>query len=87
VWGYSQNAHVLGVDGAGIKGPYMSIAPLCGVRPCPDGSVNQGCHRMYDEFPETFRALFPTFNAKRAARETQRKWLAFCSATITPSTE
>jgi hypothetical protein len=35
---------------------------------------------LHDEEPETFRSMFPTFNAKRAARETQQAWLKFCEA-------
>jgi hypothetical protein len=82
-WGYSQNAHVLGNDGASRKGEYRTIAPLCGVRPNlarPDGAAYPGCHHLYDEESETFRSMFPTFDAKRAARETQSAWLKFYEA-------
>src|SRR4051812_16688395 len=44
VWGSSQNAHVLGVDGASLKGPYTTIAPLCTARLAEGGAVYQGCH-------------------------------------------
>jgi len=76
-WGYSQNAHVLGNDGAGRKGHFTTITPLCGVRPDEQGSVYEGCHSLFDTKQDEFRARFPTFSPKRACRETQRQWRAF----------
>jgi hypothetical protein len=77
VWGHSQNAHVLGVDGAGRKGPYTSIAPLCGARFDGKGGVWPGCHHVFDTAPEKFRELFPTFNPAKAARATEKAWRKF----------
>jgi len=82
VWGYSQNAHVLGNDGASRKAHYTTIAPLCGPRPSgvllheESGLIYEGCHSLFDTAPEKFRARF-AFNPKRAARECHRKWMAF----------
>jgi len=88
VWGYSENAHVLGDGAAGMKGPYTSIAPLCSVR--PDGNtIYEGCHRFSHRDPSAFRARFPDFNPRKAARETQRAWKRFLAGESVglPSTE
>lgn len=77
-WGYSENSHVLGNDGASRKGHFTGIAPLCGIRPSDDGGIYEGCHHFLHRDPEAFRARFPEFNAKRAAASTQRSWLTFC---------
>lgn len=75
------NAHVIehedgSTKGAGYKGGYREIAPLC--RPwIRNGETYEGCHRFSHRDPEAFRVAFPNFNPKRAAREMQRKWLAF----------
>ncbi len=75
-WGFSENAHVLGVDGASLKGPYKSVAPLCGPR--PDGSdVYEGCHRLSHRDPAAFRERYPTFNPRKAARQAESRWQAF----------
>lgn len=86
IWGHSQNAHVEGPDGAGRKKGYKTIAPLCTVRFAGEGGVEvwPGCHHLLDEQPEKFRRLFPEFNAKRAARATEKRWLAFCRSSTTP---
>jgi len=77
VWGYSQNAHVLGNDGASRKGSYKTIAALCTVRPDGKGGVWPGCHHLHDREYDKFRALFPTFSATKAARECERAWQTF----------
>ncbi len=76
VWGYSVNAHVLGIEGASLKGGYKTIAPLCNARPSEAG-IYPGCHYLFDEEQDRFRATFPTYKPNRAARETERKWQAF----------
>lgn len=62
-----ENAHVTddGTKGAGRKSGYRCIAPLLGV-----------LHRMLHRTPEKFRALYPTFDAERAAAATEAAWLA-----------
>ncbi len=75
VEGFSENAHVLGNDGMGRKGDCKTIAPLCGTR-----FMTLGCHPMLDTDPTKFRERFPAFNAKRAARETQKAWEAYLEA-------
>jgi hypothetical protein len=78
VWGYSQNAHVLGNDGGSRKGHYTTVAPLCGIRPGVAG-VYPGCHYLFDEKPDLFRELFPRYSPNAAARATERLWKAFCA--------
>lgn len=74
VWGYSQNAHVEGIEGAGMKGHYTTVTSLCGPR--PDGTgIYIGCHRLHDTKFEEFRKRFPSFNGKRAAKATHARWL------------
>ena len=82
VWGYSQNAHVLGVDGMGRKLGYKTIAPLCGVRPDGEGGVYPGCHSRFDTAPADFRAKFPTYNPAKAARQTERDFRRFQTGTL-----
>lgn len=78
VVGYSENAHVAGESGVGYKADAEFIAPLCGYAQV---SVRQGyiasCHRLFDEFPEEFRARFPGFNPEDAARSTNEAWIAY----------
>lgn len=81
------NAHVLGNDGAGRKQGYKTITSLCRPRfataeEIRDGEVAAngmwpGCHSVFDTAPAKFRARFPEFNAKKAARETERRWQRF----------
>lgn len=71
------NAHVLGNDGAGRKGAFTGIAPLCRPRLDRNGNTYEGCHAFSHRDPAGFRARYPNFNAKKAARDFQRKWLAF----------
>lgn len=70
VTGFSENAHLLGNDGAGRKGPYTEIGPLCSTR------FLAGCHAMYDTQRSAFNICFPTFNAERVAAETEAAWAA-----------
>ena len=82
------NAHVLGNDGAGRKGNFKGIAPLC--RPRPEGSmIYEGCHAFSHRDPAGFRARFPDWNPRKAARATQRTWLTFLAGESVglPSTE
>ena len=78
-WEASQGAHVLGVDGMGRKKDYRTIAPLCTVREnlIPGAPMWPGCHHIFDERQDEFRILFPKFNAKQAARATERAWQKF----------
>jgi hypothetical protein len=82
------NAHVLGNDGAGRKGSYKGIAPLCRPRPAL-GTIYEGCHAFSHRNPDAFRALFPDWNPKRAAAETERRWKRFLAGESVglPSTE
>jgi hypothetical protein len=60
------------------KKAYASIAPLCTVRPVPfEPEMYPGCHHLFDDEYDKFRALWPRFNAKKAAAETERKWKRF----------
>jgi len=82
------NAHVLGNDGMGKKQGYKSIAPLC--RPRHDGStIYEGCHAASHRDPAAFRARFPDWNPRKAARATQKNWLKFLAGESVglPSTE
>ena len=81
VWGYSQNAHVLGNEGGSRKGHYTGIAPLCGPRPDHDG-IYEGCHAFLHRDPAGFRAMFPTFNPAKAARQTERDFRRFQTGTL-----
>ncbi len=86
VWGFSQGAHVLGNDGAGRKQDYKTIAPLCTVRPATPTELAikgaemwPGCHHLFDEAQDLFRAYYPMFNAAKAARECEKAWRRFCA--------
>lgn len=70
VEGFSQNAHVVKIDaGAGRKGSYLGIAPLCGSR-----ILNDGCHHAFDEHRSTFYRKHPWFDAHAAASYTEAAW-------------
>jgi hypothetical protein len=74
------NAHVLGTEGTGLKKGYKTIAPLC--RPRLDrknSAAYEGCHQLSHRDPEAFRMRYPKFNPERAARDTERRWKAFCA--------
>lgn len=71
VVGYSENAHLLGVEGARRKGHYTTVGPLCG-----DHSQTMGCHREYDEYRWSFVVRFPDFDAAVVASRTQALWAA-----------
>lgn len=88
VIGFSENAHLLGNDGAGRKGPYTSIGPLCGrIRTYAIGNPTvqrhwayielRGCHQLYDEHRDVFTLFYPTFNAERVATDTEAAWVRF----------
>lgn len=88
------NAHVLGPEGAGMKKGYKTITSLCRPRAATaeeieggwvgENAMWPGCHYTFDEQPDVFRARFPHFNPAKAARETQRKWIAFLKSGQTP---
>src|SRR4051794_28169993 len=60
--GHSENAHLLGNDGARRRGPYTEIGPLCGWHRDPRGSGKLvSCHRLYDTERWKFNARFPSF--------------------------
>jgi hypothetical protein len=88
VWGYSEGAHVLGSEGAGMKKSYKTIAALCSPRPEGCG-VYEGCHAFSHRDPAGFRARFPDFNPKKAAAATEKAWRKFLAGESVglPSTE
>ena len=69
--GYSQNAHTEN-GGAGRKGPYTSIIPLCGPHGFP-GFIYEGCHARWDrhEIPTT---LDREFAAQATAEHVEAAW-------------
>ena len=69
--GRSENAHVLGNGGAGRKGHFTTIAPLCG-----SAFASLGCHQMFDEYSDTFEEMYPLFSAEAEAARTQAYWQA-----------
>lgn len=75
------NAHVLGNDGAGRKQGYKSIAALCrphtGAALIASDLVYEGCHAFSHRDPAGFRRAYPDFNPAKAARLTEKRWLAF----------
>lgn len=71
------NAHVLGNDGAGRKGSYKEITSLCRPRLDRNGDAYEGCHAFSHRDPAGFRARYPDFNPKRAARLTEKRWQQF----------
>jgi len=74
--GFSQNAHVHKIGaGAGRKGSFMGIAPLCGPR-----YTLSGCHNQFDEHRSDFDRRFPWYNPEVIAAETERAYVAFCEA-------
>lgn len=74
--GYSQNAHVLKIDGGmGRKGSYLGIAPLCGPR-----YGLAGCHARYDQHRSKFFSRFPWYDPKVICAEIERAYQAFCEA-------
>jgi hypothetical protein len=82
-WGFSENAHVLGNDGASRRGSYKGIAPLCGVRPWKVEGISaiyEGCHTLSHRDPAEFRARYPEFSAKKAAAMTERNWRKFLAS-------
>lgn len=74
VFGFSENAHVLGSGGTGRKADATSIAPLCGPHPDERGVLVVGCHKLYDEHRDVFHRLYPKFIAAAAAALTERAW-------------
>src|SRR5690348_10959382 len=71
------NAHVVEHEdgsekGAGYKGSYREIAPLCRPR-LENGEAYEGCHRFLHRAPAEFKAKYPAFNPIKAARETERR--------------
>lgn len=82
---HSENAHLLGNDGASRKGPYTEIGPLCGVQLYPSKRELSpvyyvGCHRLYDERRDDFYKQYPDFKPGAVAAETQRAWETFQGA-------
>lgn len=75
VEGWSENAHLLGNDGARRRGPYDTIGPLCGNR-----FTTVGCHTLYDEHEEQFDAMYPTFDPVAVAAQTEVGWQASAEA-------
>lgn len=69
VYGYSENAHLLGNGGMSRKGDCTEIGPLCG----PHMSY-VGCHRLFDRHRSKFDARFPRFNPEEVAAMTERRW-------------
>lgn len=69
--GYSQNAHTKN-GGAGRKGDYTTIIPLCGPHGFP-GFIYEGCHARWDrhEIPTT---LDREFAAQATAEHVERLW-------------
>ena len=69
--GYSQNAHTEN-GGAGRKGDYTTIIPLCGPHGFP-GFIYEGCHARWDrhEIPTT---LDREFAAQATAEHVERLW-------------
>jgi hypothetical protein len=70
---HSQNAHLLGPAGMGLKKGPETIGPLCG----PSGN---GCHQLYDRRRWVFDAKYPWFKPEEVAAKTQTDWLAFNGA-------
>ena len=75
------NAHVIEHEdgsekGAGYKGSAKEIAPLCRPR-LSESEMYEGCHMALHRDPTGFKARFPQWNPRRAARDFQRKWMAF----------
>jgi hypothetical protein len=80
------NAHVLGNDGAGRKGSFKEIAPLC--RPhLRRGETYEGCHAFSHRDPAGFRARYPKFSPTKAAAITERNWRKFLSSAVSPERE
>lgn len=91
VEGFSVNAHVAPASekGTGYKADAKWIVPLCDTHEeyeefFGEMRTRMGCHKLYDEYPITFRARFPEFNREDAARTTNEAWLSFSG--VSPKT-
>lgn len=74
--GYSQNAHVLKVNGGmGRKGDASGVAPLCGPR-----YADVGCHALWDRHRDKFAARFPWYDPAVICETTERAYQAYCEA-------
>jgi hypothetical protein len=73
IHGYSQNAHLQGSAGMGLKKAADTIGPLCRSRTGIDG-----CHDLYDgrakDGKRRFWERFPTYEPAWVALRTERLW-------------
>jgi hypothetical protein len=69
IHGYSQNAHLQGSAGMGVKKSADTIGPLCG-----DRYGVTGCHTLFDRHRGQFDARFPTYEPAWVALRTERLW-------------